>query len=422
MPRKGRRFLVLAAVAVVAVAVTLEVAATADLGRWAPVALDGAALDAVVATEDALVVGGPTGAHRLADGGVVELDVDAAVSDLLVHEGRVLAATGAGVLSLNERGAEPIVLDGQPVDQLLAHDGGAFAVADGGVVDVADGRALVRSGSGVRAAASVAGTVLLGMDEGVGRPDGAGDAELLWRGPSVDLVAGVPDGDGTRFLAAVRGDEPLLAASAPEGPWEPATDGLRLATVEALARDPARDGGLFAGGTGLDDGESGERGGVAESADSGRAWTNERDRLAAVHVYAFAVRDEPLRVEVGVAGRELGTIAVPLTRPHVYAGTNGAGLYRRQPPLPGAQTAAALAPVGRMLAPAALGALLLWGGWHGFTRLAGRTRPSRTQLPPVSASQGGERRPTPPAATSPPADDAGRATNDTESEARKVTS
>jgi hypothetical protein len=91
-----------------------------------------------------------------------------------------------------------------------------------------------------------------------------------------------------------------------------------------------------------------------------------------VHVHDFTTRREPLRIEVALLGRDLGAMALPIQREHTYAATNGAGLYRRQPELPGAQIAAALQPVGRFATPAALGALLLWVGWGAFLRLSGR--------------------------------------------------
>lgn len=382
----SRRRTMLALLVVAAVAtwvLSVEVGAPADVGRWAPVALDGLALTAVGTVDDALVVGGPTGARRLDDAGVTDLEVDANVNDLLEEEDELLAATGEGVLALAEPGAHRVLaLDGEPVDALLHHDGAVLAVAGGGVVDVAGDAAVLGPDAGVRAAASVDGDLLLGLDDGVGRLDEDGQLQRLWDGPAVDLLAGVPDGGGKRLLAAVRESEPLLAASDPGGPWEASDDGIRVATVEAIAEGFDGDGHVLAGGTGLDDGETGERGGVADSDDSGRTWTNEQDRLAAVHVYDFTTRDEPLRLEVALAGRDLGTVAVPLQRPYTYAGTNGAGLYRRQPELPGAAAAAALEPTGRLLAPAALGALALWTGWQGFQRLAGRAPAKRPDVRP----------------------------------------
>jgi hypothetical protein len=378
--RRWSTVALLLGLAVVVLAMT--VSAPADVGRWTPVALDGAALNAVVAMDGMLVVGGPVGAWRLADGRVVDLDLDAAVEDLLVRGDRVLGATDAGVLEVRGPGEHATVaLDGVAVDALLEHRDRVLAVADGGVYDVDATTPVVEPDAGVRSATSVDGTLLLGLDDGVGEPDGEGGVERRWRGAAVDLLLGVPEADGTRLLAAVpAADGRLLAANDPAGPWERSDDGIRLATVEGLATHPTGEGRVLAGGTGLDDGESGERGGIADSSDAGRSWTNEQDRLSAVHVYDFASRDEPLRVRFALAGRDLGSLALPVTRPHTYAGTNGAGLYRRQPELPGAATAATLEPVGRFAAPAALGALVLWIGWRAFLLLAGRSRRRPTVL------------------------------------------
>lgn len=379
MAMSRRYSLTLAALsAVIVLLLTVDINAPADVGRWTPVALEGTALRSVIAFDDALIVAGPAGVWRVDGDRVEDLKVDVRVGHLLAHDGRVLAATETGVLVVDAAGAHrTIALDEVAVDALVEHGGRALAIADGGLIHVDDGSAVVEMGAGVRSATTFEGSLLLGLDQGVGQPDGDGGVEQLWDGRHVEELLAVSEEDGTRLLAAVRGPVPLLAATDPRGPWEPSSEGIRLATIARLVVDPVDSRQVLAGGTGLDDGESGERGGIADSTDAGRTWINERDRLSAVHVYDFATRREPLRIEVALAGRELGSVALPIPRVHTYASTNGAGLYRRQPDLPGASIAAALQPVGRLMAPAALGTLILWVGWGAFLRLSHRNGPPR---------------------------------------------
>jgi hypothetical protein len=379
----------LAALSAASVALlTIDITAPSDVGRWTPAALDGMALRGVVAWDDVLVVGGPAGMWRIDRDGVTDLNVDARVGMLLASGDRVLAATDGGVLAVDAAGTHrTTALAGTPVDGLIEHRGRVLAIAGGGLVDVDDGSAIVEIGGGVRSAVDVEGSLLLGLDDGVGRPTGDGSVERLWEGPRVDLLVTVVDGDETRLLAAVREAEPLLAASDPRGPWEPSSEGIRLATVESVLVDPVHPHRVVAGGTGIDDGTSGERGGIADSTDAGRSWTNERDRLSAVHVHDFATRREPLRFDVAIAGRDLGSVTLPIQRLHTYASTNGAGLYRRQPELPGASIATALQPAGRIIAPAALGALIAWVAWGGWLRLTDRSGRRRRH-----ANRGGEAR------------------------------
>lgn len=372
---------VLAAVAaVIALGALTKLDAPGDVGTWAPVALDGSALAAVVATSAGMVVGGHAGAALVtADGQVRDLGIEGRVHDLYALDDAVLAATDDGVRSIDRGSGE--IRDLGPraqVDQITEGPGGVLARANDAVLRLdrneTDGDAswTTMVESGVTTVAVIAGDVIVGSDTGLGALTPDGRIEPLLEGPSIHHVA-VPDLAGdTRVFAASRDRPRLWAAPGPGGPWQPSDGGLRLATVEAIASDPDRRV-VFAAGTGLADGE--QTGGVAESDDAGRTWRDRDDRLAAVQVYDLAVRTEPLRVDVSIAGVDVTTIPVTLPRTRVYAATNGAGLYAMQAPLPFARADATL-PVSRIVVPVALGALALAAAWRAFGAVASPHRPT----------------------------------------------
>lgn len=377
-----------ATVAALVAGALVRVEGPADVGAWAPVALDGSALTSVAATSAGLVVAGPRGVSLVrADGTVRDLAVAGPAHDLLATEGAVLAATDAGVRSI-ERDTGEVHDLGPPgrVDRLAAGPTGLLAITEGALLrrdDVGAWQTVVDDG--VRTVAVVDDEVLVGSATGLARLDARGELERVLGGPPVDLVAAVDLGDERRVFAASRKRPRLRAAPAPGGPWTPSEEGLRLATVETVAADQNEEGRVLAAGTGLADGE--QIGGVVESDDGGRTWRDREDRLSNVHVLDLTVRAEPLRARVSLAGTDFGNLPVTAPRPRFYAATNGAGLYARQAPLALADVAAAAAPVGRLVGPAALGVLALVAAWRGFAALR-PMGPAARRSPPHDLQQG----------------------------------
>jgi hypothetical protein len=362
-----------AVAAVIALGALTELEAPGDVGTWAPVALDGSALSAVVATSAGMMVGGHAGVALVsADGRVRDLGIEDRVHDLHALDDAVLAATDDGVRWIDRETGDLRDLGPRGrVDEVTMAPSGVLARANEAVLRLDDdGTWEPVLGSGANTVTVIADDVIVGLDGGLAviAPDGR--IEWLLEGPPIHHVAVTDLGGDTRMFAASHEHPRIWAAPGPIGPWQPSDDGLRLATVEAVASDPDR-GLVFAAGTGLADGE--QTGGVAQSDDAGRTWRDRDDRLAAVQVYDLAVRTEPLRVNVSIAGTDIARMPVTLPRTRTYAATNGAGLYAMQAPLPFAGSGSTL-PISRIIVPIALGVLALTAAWRAFGAVSGPRR------------------------------------------------
>lgn len=337
-----------------------------DLGSWTDGALPGQIVAALDAGPTGLVVATRDGLHRLdGDGTTDSLGIPGAVHDVVSTDlGDIWAGTDDGALLLAPDAAETSAsLAGDPVRSLDTDGAQVLAGSDTGVHRLGpqgDWERLWPTGN----AGGTPVDAVLGTSRGVlfAHPDGL--ALLTAEGrtqvvvPDGDVVAlGRWSADGSVWVGLRAGS--LLLHSADGGStWSPRSDGLGYNAVHDVAADPAAQGHLIVGGSGLADGDG--NAGTQVSRDDGSSWTAEQDRLTNTHVYALVARTEPVRLTFRVAGSDLrATMPLPTTTTRWYAGTNGGGISTLSTPIPALETLAGAAPYLRLAEPVLGGILLL---------------------------------------------------------------
>lgn len=357
----------LAALAAVVILLRLEVSAPPDTGTWTPGPLQGEVVHSLLGTPERVVAGTQDGAYVLSVNGETERipGLPGPVHALAANGTETYAATDDGVYVLPEDGgpAGRDGLSGSLVRDLSASDSRLFAATDDGLYErslyerVGDGCERTRPGPANAVLATRDGAVV-GASEGLFRVDAAGRPERVWSGGAVESLAR----SGGDLWAGLRGESKLLVSVDSGRSWEPRDAGMRLETVNTLVADPRDPDRLFAGGSGLADGEN--LAGVMESEDGGESWSAEQNRLSNTHVYALATRREPLRLEVSLPPA-LGarSLDLPLETTRFYAGTNGSGVYTYRPTPRSLSLLSPLRPAARFAEPILAGAILLALVW-----------------------------------------------------------
>ena len=341
-----------------------------DVDTWAAGPLAGEVVPAVEDADGVLLVGTRDGLVRLEPtGGLQDLPVDGRVNALAADAEAAWVGTDDGVVRLTAEAATAgpgTLADGLadvPVHALDASGGAVVAGTESGLH--------ARTGSGtwerlwptphdpasrVEAVLATARGVLFDHPEGLGLVHLDGSVEVVV--PRVDVVALGP-WPGTGLVWAGTRGGPLLLVSDDDGlTWTERGDGLGFSGVHALAADPHDPERAVVGGSGLADGTG--NAGTQRTDDLGATWQVRQDRLSNTHVFALAARSEPLHLRVRLAGTGVeGTVALPVSGPRWYAGTNGSGVATYRPDVPALTALAALTPYLRLVEPLAAGALLL---------------------------------------------------------------
>jgi hypothetical protein len=358
----------------------LEISAPADAGTWSPGVLEGEVVYSLLETRDALLAGTHRGLYELHPGGspVLAAGVPGPVYALGEERGRIYAATGDGVYVYAADGEEAYRagLPGIPVRDVDVAEVRVWAATGDGLYELAGEqweRTWPREGepAAVEAVLAVEAGILAGTREGLllVREEGA---EPVWEGGAV-VALGRSGEEPERVWAGVRGEPSLLVSGDSGRTWEESGAGIRLEAVNDLRADPVEAGRLFAGGSGLADGEN--LAGVMHSEDGGESWQTEQNRLSNTHVFALAARREPVRLEVSpVPGFRDRYLELPVESSRFYAGTNGSGVYTYRPQGPLSSLLGGAGSTVRFLEPIVAGAILLLLVWSAY--YYGR-RPSR---------------------------------------------
>lgn len=365
-----------------------------DVGTWSTEALSGEAVLALAPDSAGVLVGTRSGLYRLvSDGGLSEIGSVGRVQALAVEGDRAWIGTDKGVLTLSgdrlgpgPEGLARTAVHGLDVDAdngrvLVASDEGVHELTDDGVTRLwplpEDEPTLVT------AVVATTSGILFAGPEGLARVEQGGRVSIVL--PDVDVLALGQLDDPERVWAGMRG-APLLAGSDDGGrTWTPRNEGLGFSAVNAMVTDPARDGHLMAGGSGLADGTG--NAGAQWSLDGARTWHTEQDRLSNTHVFAMAAAREPVRVSLGLPVTDVSiSIPLPVTTTRWYAGTNGSGVATMRPDLPVLDGLAAAGPSLRLAEPLLLGALLVAVLLPAYrtlarNRAAGRAPPSSPTHP-----------------------------------------
>ncbi|MGB7447950.1 MAG: hypothetical protein WA892_02365 [Ornithinimicrobium sp.] len=337
-----------------------------DLGSWIDGPLAGEVVLAMDNDGDAVVVGTRRGLFRVrGDGSSQHLDkVDGPVHTVAAQaDGELWAGTDDGLVVVDGGSVKTLAFAGEAVMDLDVGQGTAVAGTDSGVHRMtSDGSwqrawpAIDQPGTAVGAVLRAPRGLVFAHPQGLALLRPSGVVEIIV--PAVSVVALGQWSDDGPLWAGTRG-EPLLLRSTDEGSsWTPRSTGLGYTSVRAVAIDPATDGELLVGGTGLADGNG--NAGIQRSNDDGTTWTAVQGRLTNTHVYALATRIEPLRVNLRLAGTNAAaSLPLPVSTTRWYAGTNGGGVSTHRPDVAALHVLGAAAPFLSVLEPLWGGALLL---------------------------------------------------------------
>lgn len=355
------RWPVAAAVAAVLL-LSVEASVPSDTDAWRPAALDGAVVYDLAPLDDGLLVAAHDGAFAFTrDGAADALDLAGPVRAAVTVPGAAYLGTDDGVVRLVRGRTAADGLPGIGVDDLAASGERVYAAAGDGV-HVRTGGAWRRvwapdERARVRAVAAAGNRVVVAAGDRLHLVDpGSGASDAVWTGNPVEVLTAA----GGALWAGVRGEPHLLRSGDGGSTWQPSGEGLIHEGIHALAADPADDRRLYAGGSGLADGEGSA--GVWASLDGGATWEGEQDLLSNTHVYGLAAVREPARVGMRLRFTDAETaLPLPWSQTRVYAATNGAGVASHR--VGAGFLAAAPDPAGahRVLEPLLAGVLLLAG-------------------------------------------------------------
>lgn len=349
-----------------------------DLGSWVQGPLAGQIVLTMRAQGESVLVGTRAGLYRLdPDGSEHDLGVDGPVHALAEDvDGQLWAATDRGVELVGRAPQTSPTLTDVPVRALALQGTAMIAGGSTGAHRLSPQGEWERvwpvDGSEPAPVGAVMATpagILLAHPDGLALLRDDGQVEVVI--PEVDVVALGSWNDSGGLWVGTRG-MPLLLTSSDDGlTWSERSEGLGYTSLHAVAEDPLHPGRLLSGGSGLADGTG--NAGTQLSEDSGLTWQVEQDRLSNTHVYALAATTERLRLNLRVAGTDLGTtVPLPSTTTRWYAGTNGGGVNTSRPAVPVLDTLAATTTYLRLAEPLLGGVLLvtvLVAAYHRLTRI-----------------------------------------------------